>query len=69
MTILAITHMIHQQLQGECLKDLAEELGIAPSTLWYWRQRPPERPTLRVFGKLALYYGFNPSLRDLAHLL
>ena len=69
MTILALTHMIHQQLQGECLTDIAEELGIAYSTLWKWRNWPPERPSLRVFGKLALYYGYNPTLEELAPLL
>lgn len=69
MTLNEMLAQIHQQLKQGCFSDIVEATGAAPSTVWLWRNGPPEGPTLLVFARFARYCGLNPSLNQLEELL
>jgi len=60
---------IHRLLKEACFSDAVEDTGLAPSTIWIWRNNPPALPSLKVFTKLARYAGLDPSLKELEPLL
>jgi len=57
--------LITRNLQGECLQDLAEDLGCSYNTLLNWRDNPPENPSLRIFVLLANHYRINMGIWEL----
>jgi len=69
MTLIEMILAIHTRLKSECFTDLVKETGLSHSTIWKWRTSPPEKPSLRVFIKLACYCGLNPSVDQLEPLL
>jgi transcriptional regulator with XRE-family HTH domain len=69
MTLREMILAIHFRLKSECFVDLVEETGLAPSTIWKWRNEPPLLPSLKVFIKLAQFCGYNPTVDQLEPLL
>ena len=69
MTFNEMLAQIHIMLKQSCFSDIVDATGVAPSTVWKWRNDPPELPSLLVFSKLARYCGLNPTLKQLEVLL
>lgn len=69
MTLIEMIQAIHLRLKSECFSDIVEATELATSTVWKWRNCPPDRPSLKVFVKLAQYCGLNPTIDQLEPLL
>jgi hypothetical protein len=69
MTLNKMLVHIHRLLKQSCFSDIVEATGTAPSTVWLWRNNPPEKPSLLVFSRFARYCGLNPNLSQLEELL
>ncbi len=69
MTLEDMLNEIHRFLKQSCFTDAVDDTGVSPSTVWQWRNEPPEKPSLLVFCKLAQYAGLNPTIKQLEKLL
>jgi hypothetical protein len=69
MTLNEMLAHIHRLLKQGCFSDIVEATGTAPSTVWLWRNNPPEKPSLLVFSRFARYCGLNLNLSQLEELL
>ncbi len=69
MTLEDMLNEIHRCLKQACFTDAVDATGVATSTVWQWRNEPPENPSLLVFCRLARYAGLNPTLDQLENLL
>jgi hypothetical protein len=69
MTLNEMLTYIHKMLKQGCFSDIVDTTGAAPSTVWQWRNEPPEEPSLLVFARFAHYCGLNPTLNQLEKLL
>ena len=69
MNLKQMLAQIHRVLKQDCFSHIVETTGVAPSTVWKWRNNPPELPSLLVFSKLARYCGLNPTIKQLEDLL
>lgn len=69
MTLIEMIQAIHHRVKSECFVDVVAETGLAYSTVWRWRTEPPNKPSLKVFVKLAQFCGLNPSVDQLEPLL
>ena len=58
MTLQTLIAMIHRRLQSECFTDLAA------STVWRWREDPPQLPSAKVLNILAHLCGLGHYLNQ-----
>lgn len=68
MTLNEMILYIHQRLKQSCFMDIVENSGSCPSTVWMWGTNPPEKPSLLVFVRFAIYCGLNPTIEQIKEL-
>lgn len=62
MNIEDAFEQVKQEIQGECLSDVAEKAGVCSSTLRSWRDNKVRFPRLKTFMKIATYYGYEVTV-------
>lgn len=65
MEVREAQELIMKNLKSECIADVAEEVGIAYSTGYRWRDKIVDRPDLMTFIKLCAYYNIDVSINEL----
>lgn len=69
MTLPEMLYHIHKVVRRGCFSDIVEQTGVSATTIWHWRNTPPDKPSLLVFTRLARYCGLNPTLEEMENLL
>lgn len=68
MSLQEMLDHIQKKLQEECFTDAKDETGNSSSTVWQWKNGPPEKPSLHVFCRMARWAGLNPTIDQLEEL-
>jgi hypothetical protein len=68
MLLKDMLKIIHRRVRQDCFMDVVEESGNSVTTVWKWRNDPPDKPSLLVFSRFARYCGLNPTIDQLGEL-